>query len=69
MATTLSAAKAKLAAKIPDMPKNYNESMGMFFGVGAATIAGSSPGKAYAAKVKPGLENVWEANLKRRFGV
>ena len=66
MATTISAAKAKLAAKIPSMPGNYAKSMGDFFG---QSVSGSTPVQAYGAKVKPGMENTWEINLKRRFGL
>jgi hypothetical protein len=66
VATTISAAKAKLAAKIPTMPGNYEKAMGDFFG---ASVSGSTPVAAYRSKVKPGMENTWETNLRRRFGV
>ena len=66
MATTIDRAKAKLAAKIPTMPANYNTSMGTFFG---RDVSGSVPSRSYAAKVAPGMENTWETNLKRAYGV
>lgn len=69
MATTLSAAKAKLAAKIPYMSGNYNRSMGDFFGVSDGAIASSPPGSAYSAKVRPGMEDRWETGLRRAFNV
>lgn len=69
MATTINRAKAKLAAKIPTMPDSYNQAMADFFGVSTGVIAGSAPGKGYAAKISPGMENTWETNLKRAFGV
>ena len=65
----IAASKAKLAAKIPHMPANYNRSMGEFFGVGEGAIAASGPGKAYSVKIRPGVENTWERNLKQAFGL
>ncbi len=66
MATTIAAAKAKLAAKIPSMGSNYNQGMSAFFGT---DVSGSAPAQAYRAKVRPGMENTWEQGMKRRFGV
>lgn len=66
MATTIDRAKAKLAAKIPGMPGNYNRSMESFFG---RNISSSVPAASYAAKVRPGMEDIWEANLRRSFGL
>lgn len=65
---TVASAKAKLAAKIPHMPENYNRSMGEFLGISAGAVASSGPGMAYAAKIHPGIEDVWERNLRRAFG-
>jgi len=66
VATTIKAAKAKLAAKIPSMRENYSKGMNDFFG---ADVSGSAPVGAYKAKVAPGMENAWETGLKRRFGL
>lgn len=66
MATTLKAAKSKLAAKIPSMRENYSKGMSDFFGT---DVSGSGPVGAYKAKVAPGMENEWEKGLKRRFGL
>lgn len=66
MATTIKAAKAKLAAKIPSMRVNYEKGMSDFFGT---DVSGSGPVGAYKAKVAPGMENAWETGLKRRFGL
>lgn len=66
MATTIAAAKAKLAAAIPSMQTNYEKGMADFFG---QSVAGSKPVAAYKAKVKPGMEDTWEKGLKRRFGL
>lgn len=66
MATTIDRAKAKLAAKIPSMPGNYNAAMGDFFG---RDVSGSTPCRSYGVKITPGVENTWETNLKRAFGV
>lgn len=69
MATTIAAARAKLAVKIPFMASNYNESMAGFLGTSPGQIAASPPGAAYAAKVTPGMEIRWESNLRRAFGL
>lgn len=66
MATTIDRAKAKLAAKIPGMRDNYSSAMSDFFG---RDVGGSVPVSSYKAKVAPGMENTWESNLKRAFGV
>ena len=66
MATTIDRAKAKLAAKVPSMPGNYNKAMADFFG---RDVSGSPPAKSYGAKIVPGVEDTWEKNLKRAFGL
>lgn len=58
--------KKKLANKIRVMPKNYTESMSAFFGT---SVSGSIPVANYVAKVKPGMEDKWERNLKNAFGL
>ena len=63
---TIKESKEKLAGKIPDMRTNYPEGMKTFFG---ADVSGSGPVKAYLAKVKVGMEDKWEKNLKRKFGI
>lgn len=65
---TLASAKKKYRDKLAAMPKNYNESMADFLGVSSAAVATSAPGTAYAGKMKPGLEDKWERELKRAFG-
>lgn len=66
---TLAGAKEKLRSKIPNMPANYNRGVAQFLGTSEGTIAGSSPGKSYAAKIKPGMEDYWERKVKQAFGV
>lgn len=63
---TIASAKDKLRAKISDMPANYDDAMKDFFG---SDVSGSGPSKAYKAKVKPGMEDIWEKKLKRAFGI
>ena len=63
---SINESKEKLAGKIPDMRTHYPEGMEDFFGV---DVSGSGPVKAYLAKVKPGMEDKWEKNLKRKFGI
>jgi hypothetical protein len=58
--------KKKLANKIRVMPKNYVAAMEGFFG---ASVSGSIPVANYIAKVKPGMEDKWERNLKNAFGL
>ena len=58
--------KEKLRNKITVMPGNYKESMSEFFGT---DVSGSIPARNYSAKVKPGMENKWERNLKNAFGI
>lgn len=58
--------KTKLRNKIRIMPKNYIDAMGLFFGT---SVAGSIPVANYKAKVKPGMEDKWETNLKNSFGL
>ena len=58
--------KTKLRNKIRVMPKNYDESMSLFFGT---SVSGSIPVANYKAKVKPGMEDKWERNLKNSFGL
>ena len=64
---TIASAKAKLAAKIPTMPRNYNESMGSFLGISAGQVGSSPAGRAYAAKIDGTMPDRWERNLKRAF--
>jgi len=66
MATTIDRAEAKLAAKIPGMPGNYNDAMTGFFG---KDVSRSIPVASYKAKVAPGMEKTWRSNLERAFGV
>jgi len=66
MATTIDRAKAKYAAKIPGMRDNYSAAMSDFFG---RDVSGSVPVGSYRAKIAPGVENSWENNLRRAFGV
>ncbi len=65
---TLASAKRKLATKIPTMPAAYNQGVADFLGISASAVGSSGPGMAYSGKVKPGMENKWETNLKRAFG-
>jgi len=58
--------KAKLRNKIRVMPTNYTGSMSSFFG---SDVSGSIPVANYKAKVKPGMEDKWERNLKNAFGL
>jgi len=58
--------KAKLRNKIRVMPTNYISSMSGFFG---ADVSGSIPVANYKAKVKGGMEDKWERNLKNAFGL
>jgi len=58
--------KKKLANKLRVMPANYITSMSGFFGT---DVSGSIPVANYKAKVKPGVEEKWERNLKNAFGV
>ena len=58
--------KAKLRVKLAVMPKNYNASMSGFFGT---DVSGSAPARSYAVKIKPGMEDKWERNLKAAFGL
>lgn len=66
---TIASAKDKLRAKIPAMPGRYNRKIAAFLGVDASAVAASPPGKAYAAKVKPGMEDIWERELKAAYGI
>jgi len=58
--------KTKLRNKIRVMPANYTEGMSGFFGT---SVAASIPVANYKAKVKPGMEDKWERNLKNAFGL
>jgi len=58
--------KTKLRNKIRVMPKNYIDGMEGFFGT---SVSGSIPVANYKAKVKPGMEDKWERNLKNSFGL
>ena len=58
--------KRKLANKLRVMPSNYVASMGAFFG---SDVSGSIPVANYKAKIKPGMEDKWERNLKNAFGL
>ncbi len=58
--------KRKLANKLRVMPKNYVDSMSQFFG---QDVSGSIPVASYKAKIKPGMEDKWERNLKNAFGL
>jgi hypothetical protein len=58
--------KRKLALKIRVMPANYESGMAGFFGT---SVSGSIPVASYKAKVKPGMEDKWERNLKNAFGL
>lgn len=58
--------KTKLRNKLRVMPTNYTEAMGAFFGT---SVTGSIPVANYKAKIKSGMEDKWERNLKNAFGV
>lgn len=58
--------KRKLVNKLRVMPKNYTDAMGAFFG---ADVTGSIPVANYKAKIKAGVEDKWERNLKNAFGI
>lgn len=58
--------KRKLANKLRVMPANYIRGMSAFFGV---DVSGSVPVASYKAKIKPGMEDKWAANLKNAFGL
>lgn len=58
--------KRKLSNMIRVMPGRYTESMSGFFGV---DVSGSIPVANYKAKIKPGMEDRWEKNLKNAFGL
>jgi len=58
--------KRKLANMVRVMPGRYTESMKDFFGV---DVSGSIPVANYKAKIKPGMEDKWERNLKNAFGI
>lgn len=66
---TLASAKQSYAEKLKVMPSNYVKGVARFLGVGEGTISGRSPVVAYKDRVKPGLENVWEAGVKARWGI
>ena len=67
--STLASAKKSYAEKLPVMPSNYIKGVARFLGVSESAISGKSPVVAYKDRVKPGLENVWEAGVKARWGV
>ena len=58
--------KRKLANKLRVMPKNYQDSMGQFFG---SDVSNSIPVANYKAKVTPAIADKWERNLKNAFGL
>ena len=58
--------KAKLALKLKVMPVNYASGVSQFFG---ADVSNSIPVQSYRAKIKPGMEDKWERNLKNAFGL
>ncbi len=58
--------KKKLANRLRVMGTNYTQSMSAFFG---ADVSGSIPVANFKAKVKPGMEDKWERNLKNAFGL
>ena len=58
--------KRKLANKLRVMPKNYTDSLSAFFGT---DVSNSIPVANYKAKIKPGMEDKWERNLKNAFGL
>ncbi len=58
--------KAKLGNKLRVMPTNYTSGMSGFFGT---DVSGSIPVANYKAKIKPGMEDKWERNLKNAFGL
>lgn len=58
--------KAKLRLKLKVMPKNYSDGMSAFLG---ADVSRSIPVASYQAKIKPGMEDKWERNLKNAFGL
>jgi len=62
----ISESKAKLRNKVRVMPKNYTDAMSGFFGT---DVSGSIPVASYKAKIKPGMEDKWERNLKNAFGI
>ncbi len=62
----ISESKAKLRNKIRVMPGNYNTGMSQFFG---ADVSSSIPAKNYSVKIKGGMEDKWERNLKAAFGL
>lgn len=66
---TIASAKASYAEKLKVMPANYVTGVARFLGVSEGAISGKSPVIAYKDRVKPGLENKWEAGVKARWGV
>lgn len=58
--------KKKLSNKLRVMPVNYVAGMSGFFGT---DVSGSIPVANYKAKIKPGMEDKWERNLKNAFGI
>lgn len=62
----LAESKRKLANKLRVMPANYVGAMNGFFGT---DVSGSIPVANYKAKIKPGMEDKWERNLKNAFGL
>lgn len=59
-------AQKRFAEKIPEMPGNFADGMSAFFG---QDVGDSLPVAKFAAKVVPGLEDVWRRNLEVAFGV
>ena len=62
----LAESKAKLRNKLRVMPANYVAGMSGFFG---QDVSGSIPVANYKAKIKAGMEDKWERNLKNAFGI
>ena len=65
--STITQAKESYARNVPFMPANYNAGMKAFFE--GQDVSGSAPAGNYAAKIRPGIENKWADNMKRKFGV
>lgn len=63
---TIAQAKTHYAEKVPVMPANYRSGMARFFG---QDVTNSLPSKHYAEKIVSGVENTWESQLKKAFGI
>jgi hypothetical protein len=66
---TIETAKRKYARKVPVMATNYLNGMASFLGVNPGQISASAPVANYRDKIRSGVEDKWEKNLKIAFGI